>query len=176
MDKGKNYILGVYEDEDVLKNAVTEVRGKGVNIEEVYTPYPIHGLEDCLGYKRSKLPVAAFLFGITGTSLAIFMQVYMLVIDWPMIIGGKPYFAYMDFIPVAFELTVLISAFGMVGTFMVQNDLKPHKVPRIFDVRSTDDKHIMAIDLADNATDYSGLEGILKSSGASEVNKKDFED
>jgi hypothetical protein len=176
MDKGKNYLLGVYEDEDVLKNAVTDVRSKGVNIEEVFTPYPVHGLEDVLGYKRSSLPVAAFLFGITGTSLALFMQVYMMVIDWPMIIGGKPYFAYLDFVPVCFEVTVLIAAFGMVGTFMVQNDLKPHKVPKIFDVRSTDDKHIMALDLADNSIDNESLKEILKSSGASEVNTKVFED
>jgi hypothetical protein len=176
MDKGKNYILGVFEDEDVLKKAVTHVREKGVNIFEVFTPYPIHGLEDVLGYKRSRLPVAAFLFGITGTCLAMFMQIYMLVIDWPQIIGGKPYFAYMDFIPVAFELTVLLAAFGMVGTFMVQNDLKPHKVPRIFDLRSTDDKHIMAIDLADNSLEVDNISEVLKVSGASEVNKKDFED
>jgi hypothetical protein len=176
MDKGKNYILGVYEDEDVLKTAVTNVRGSGIDIEEVFTPYPIHGLEDVLGYKRSRLPVAAFLFGVTGTSLALFMQIYMLVIDWPMIIGGKPYFAYMDFIPVAFELTVLVSAFGMVGTFMVQNDLKPHKKVRIFDKRSTDDKHIMAIDLASNAKEFAAIEEVLKASGASEVNAKDFED
>ena len=97
-------------------------------------------------------------------------------IDWPMIIGGKPYFAYMDFIPVAFELTVLVSAFGMVGTFMVQNDLKPHKKVRIFDKRSTDDKHIMAIDLASNAKEFAAIEEVLKASGASEVNAKDFED
>jgi hypothetical protein len=106
----------------------------------------------------------------------MFMQIYMLVIDWPQIIGGKPYFAYMDFIPVAFELTVLLAAFGMVGTFMVQNDLKPHKVPRIFDLRSTDDKHIMAIDLADNSLEVDNISEVLKVSGASEVNKKDFED
>ena len=155
---------------------MTDVRSSGINIEEVYTSYPIHGLEDVLGYKRSRLPVAAFLFGVTGTSLAMFMQIYMLVIDWPMIIGGKPYFAYMDFIPVAFELTVLVSAFGMVGTFMVQNDLKPHKKVRIFDERSTDDKHIMAIDLASNSKEYGSIEEVLKATGASEVNKKDFED
>ena len=176
MEKGKNYILGVFEDEDVLKNACKDVRSKDIKIFEVFTPYPIHGLEDALGYKRSKLPVAAFLFGITGTCLALFMQIYMLVIDWPAIIGGKPYFAYMDFIPVAFEVTVLLSAFGMVGTFLVQNDLKPHKVPRIFDLRSTDDKHIMAIDLAENKLGYDAIAEALNSTGASEVNKKDFED
>ncbi len=169
-------IHALYNDDDVLMRAVKTVRAEHHHIEEVFTPYPIHGLEDVLGYKRSRLPVAAFLFGITGTSLALFMQIYMLVIDWPMIIGGKPYFAYMDFIPVAFELTVLVSAFGMVGTFMVQNDLKPHKKVRIFDKRSTDDKHIMAIDLAANAKEFDAIEEVLKASGASEVNAKDFED
>ncbi len=176
MERDKNFILGVYEDEDVLKDAVTAVRGKGVKIHEVFTPYPIHGLEEVLGYRRSRLPIAAFLFGLLGTSLALTMQFYMMGYDWPMIIGGKDHAAFPDFIPVTFELTVLLASFGMVGVFMVSSGLKPWGQPRIFDLRSTDDKHIMAIDIAHNASvDVEAIKEILKSSGASEVNNKSFE-
>ncbi|MDX5468158.1 MAG: DUF3341 domain-containing protein [Cyclobacteriaceae bacterium] len=176
MERDTHFILGVYDDEDVLLHAVKEVRGSGVKIHEVYSPYPVHGLEHVLGYKRSRLPIAAFLFGLLGTSLAITMQVYMLGIDWPMIIGGKNYLPYPDFVPVSFELTVLLAAFGMVGVFMISSNLKPWAQPRIFDVRSTDDKHIMAIDIANNsALEQEKIKEILKSSGATEVNNKSFE-
>lgn len=176
MERDKNFILGVYDDEDVLLDAVSKVRESGVKIHEVYSPFPVHGLDDALGYKRSKLPIAAFLFGLLGTTLALTMQFYMMKIDWPMIIGGKDYAAFPDFIPVTFELTVLLAAFGMVGVFMVSSDLKPWAQPRIFDVRITDDKHVMAIDLAVNVgMGEDKLAEVLKGSGASEVNKKSFE-
>jgi hypothetical protein len=176
MDAGKRYIVGVYDDDDVVLNAVKEVRAKGVKIEEVFTPFPIHFMEDALGYKRTRLPIVAFLFGFTGLSLAFFMQISMSVVDWPMIIGGKPFFSMPDFVPIGFEFMVLLTAFGMVGTFLVRSDLKPHKSPRIFDKRSTDDKHIMAIDLDTNSLSQEELTSILKESGAVEVNEKNFED
>lgn len=176
MERDKNFILGVYDDEDVLLHAVSEVRTSGVKIHEVYTPYPVHGLEDVLGYKRSRLPIAAFLFGLLGTTLALTMQLYMMRYDWPMIIGGKDSAAIPDFIPVTFELTVLLAAFGMVGVFMISSNLKPWAQPRIFDLRSTDDKHIMAIDIANNTSmEVAKIQEILKSSGATEVNNKSFE-
>lgn len=176
MERDTHFVLGVFDDEDVLLHAVEEVRSSGVKIDEVYSPYPVHGLDEVLGYKRSRLPIAAFLFGMLGTTLALTMQYYMMSFDWPMIIGGKDYAAFPDFIPVTFEMTVLLAAFGMVGVFMISSNLKPWAQPRIFDVRSTDDKHIMAIDIANNsAIDLVAIEAILKSSGATEVNKKSFE-
>ncbi|WP_186757495.1 DUF3341 domain-containing protein [Echinicola salinicaeni] len=176
MERDTNFILGIYDDEDVLKDAVTKVRESGVKIHEVFTPYPVHGLEDVLGYKRSKLPIAAFLFGMLGTCLALTMQVLMMSVDWPMIIGGKDHAPLPDFIPVTFELTVLLASFGMVGVFMVSSNLKPWAQPRIFDLRSTDDKHVMAIDIAHNANiEETKIKELLQTSGASEVNNKSFE-
>jgi hypothetical protein len=176
MERDKNFILGVYDDEDVLLDAISKVRGNGVKIHEVYSPFPVHGIDDVLGYKRSKLPIAAFLFGMLGTTLALTMQFYMMKFDWPMIIGGKDHAAVPDFIPVTFELTVLLAAFGMVGVFMIASNLKPWGQPRIFDIRITDDKHVMAIDLAVNSSMAENqLTDVLKNSGASEVNFKSFE-
>ncbi len=176
MERDTHFVLGVYDDEDVLLHAVETIRSTGVKIDEVYSPYPVHGLDEVLGYKRSRLPIAAFMFGILGTTLALTMQFYMMRFDWPMIIGGKDYAAFPDFIPVTFELTVLLAAFGMVGVFMISSNLKPWAQPRIYDLRSTDDKHIMAIDIASNTSmEISKIEEILKLSGASEVNKKSFE-
>jgi hypothetical protein len=175
MDSGKNFLLGIYEDEDVLLSAVKKIRSGGVKIHEVFSPYPIHGLDTALGYKRTRLPIAAFMFGFLGTMLALLMQGYMLAIDWPMIIGGKNYVS-VTYVPVTFELTVLLSALGMVGTFLVVSNMKPWGKPRIFDIRSTDDKHVMAIDLDENKASAEEITSILNESGASEVNSKQFDD
>ncbi|NQZ76491.1 MAG: DUF3341 domain-containing protein [Ekhidna sp.] len=175
MSQGTNYILGVYEDEDVLMRAITTVRESGVKIEEVYSPFPVHGIDDVLGYKRSWLSLAAFLFGITGTCLALTMMVGMMGVDWPMIIGGKDYIPIPSFIPVTFEMTVLLASFGMVGTFFVTSNLKPWGKPRIYDIRITDDKHVMAIDLDGNDKAESEIKSLLEGSGASEVNSKKFD-
>lgn len=176
MSDSRNFVLGVYDDEDVLLKAVRKIRRAGVKIDEVYSPFPVHGLDDELGYKKSRLPIAAFMFGTLGTTLALTMQIWMLGIDWPMIIGGKNYIAGPDLVPVTFELTVLLAAFGMVLTFLVASDLKPWKDPKMLDLRITDDRHVMAIDLGKNKSKAESLEGLLKDSGAIEVNDKEVED
>jgi hypothetical protein len=175
MAQGTKYVLGVYDDEDVLLSAARNVRENGVRIEEVFSPFPVHGLSDALGYKRSWMSIAAFLFGLTGTSLALTMQIGMMTVDWPMIIGGKDYLPLPSFIPVTFELTVLLASFGMVGTFLVTCNLKPWGKPRIYDERITDDKHVMAVDLDANDKSEDEIKKILQSSGAAEVNNKIFE-
>lgn len=174
MTSDSKFIIGVYDREDILLKAVHSVRKSGVKIHEVFTPFPVHGLDDALGYKRSRLPIAAFLFGLLGTSLALTMQIGMMTVDWPMIIGGKDFLPLPSFIPVSFELTVLLASFGMVGTFFVVSNLKPWGKPVMFDIRSTDDKHIMAIDLSKNKLSEADIKKSLKESGASEVNEKVF--
>src|SRR5690349_1362914 len=175
MDADKHFVVGIFDDEDVLLSGIKKVRNSGVKIQEVYSPFPVHGIDTALGLKRTRLPIAAFLFGLTGTSLALLMQIWMLGYDWPMIIGGKNFASLPPFIPVTFELTVLLAALGMVATFLIVSDMKPYRWPVQFDVRSTDDKHVMAIDLAINkgkTTD--DISKLLKTVGAAEVNLKNF--
>ena len=168
----KKVIYGIFDDEEVLLNSVKEVRSKDISIKEVYSPFPVHGIENRLGYKRSRLSIAAFCFGFLGTCLALTMMIGMMTIDWPMIIGGKDFLPLPVFIPVTFEMTVLLAAFGMVGTFLVVSDLKPWGKPKTFDLRSTNDKHVMAIELDNNKIDSKKIKTILNTSGASEVNDK----
>jgi hypothetical protein len=175
MEKGSNFLVGIYDDEDVLVNAVGTVKEKGVKIHECYTPFPVHGLDDAMGYEYSNLPIVGFLFGMTGTICALSMMIGMMGFDWPMDVGGRPYIPLPDFIPITFELTVLLCALGMTGTFFVVSDLKPWGKPVLFDARSVDHKFVMAIDLGHNKLSSSEIEDILRSTGASEVNKKSFE-
>lgn len=174
MSDSKHFILGVFDDEDVLMHGIHDIRNQGVSIHEVFTPYPIHGLDENLGYKRSRLPIAAFLFGLTGCTLALTMMYSMNGFDWPMNVGGKPNASLPNFIPITFEGTVLFAAFGMVGTFFTASSLAPWSKPVIFDIRSTDDKFIVAIDLSKNKKSKEELSQILSSHGAVEVNEKEI--
>jgi hypothetical protein len=167
------YLVGVFDDEDVVLHAAESVRHAGVKIHEVYTPFAIHGLDRALGYDRPRMGVAAFLFGITGTTCALLLTFWTLGIDWPMNIGGKNFFPFPTNVPIMFELTVLLAAFGMSFTFFVMEDLGPTAKPIIFDERSTDDKFVMAVDLSKNSMSESEITSVLKNSGAVEVNVKE---
>jgi hypothetical protein len=176
MESNKHFVVGIFNDQDILINGVKKIRAEGVKIYEVYSPYPVHHLEHALGYKRSEMPVAAFFFGLTGTILAILMQTLMMGVDWPMIIGGKPFISIPAFVPVTFELTVLLAAYGMGFYFFITRGLGPTNVPRIFDRRATDDKHVMAIDLAENTKTEDEIKVLLESVEAEESYRKDFTD
>lgn len=176
MAQGSDFLVGLFNDEDVLLKGIRDLRKAGVKIHEVYSPFPVHGIEEALGYRRSRLSIAAFLFGLTGTILALTMQIGMMGVDWPMIIGGKDYVAFPAFIPVTFEMTVLLAAFGMVGTFFVLSNLKPWGKPKLFDARCTDDMHVMAVDLSSNKLDEAKIKKLLNDHGAVEVNKKNEDD
>ena len=169
----KKFVLGIYDDEDVLLHAIENIRAAGTKIHDVFSPYPIHGIDDVLGIKRSRLPIVAFFGGLTGMSFALWMQIWMLGFDWPMIIGGKPHIALPSFIPVTFELTVLFAAFSMVIAFFIVQRLKPSMRVNVFDKRSTDDKFVMAIEVKEGVTDLSALNKLLRTTGAVEVNEKE---
>ena len=170
----QNFIVSVYNDHDILLKAIKKIRSEGIKIEEVFSPYPVHGIEHALGYKRSWMPKAAFMFGILGFSLAILMQTLMMGVDWPMIVGGKPSLSIPDFVPVTFESTVLLAAFGMAFTFFGIQGMFPFAVPKIFDRRGTDDKHIMAINKAKNKLGDTKIKKILYDTEAEEIYEKDF--
>jgi len=172
MSKSKKFILGVFDNEEKLLAAIPKVRGEGIDIVEVFSPYPIHGIDPLLGYKMSRMPIAAFLFGLAGLSFAVWMQVWMMGFDWPLLVGGKPFLPFPSFVPVSFELTVLIASLGMVGTFLVVSGLKPSLNIEVLDVRITDDKIVMAID--STKVDVEKVTNLLKENGAIEVNKKEL--
>lgn len=175
MATGNEFIVGVYGDDHKALNAVKSIREAGVSIYEVYSPFPIHGIDDALGYNHSRLPKAAFMFGALGLALALIMQFWMMGYDWQMIIGGKDFASLPPFVPVTFELTVLLSALGMVGTFMIASDLKPYKKAKVFDLRITDNKHVVAIDISANKMSSKEIQEVVAQSGAEEVNEKSFD-
>lgn len=170
----KKIIHGIYDDDDQLKNGAKKLRDSGIKVKDVFSPFPIHGIDSLIGVPRTRLAITAFIYGITGTCLATLMMWYMMIEDWPMNVGGKPNWSYLynmpAFIPVTFESTVLCSAHLMFWTFMFRSWLLPGVSAKNPDPRTTDDKFLMLIEAEDANVDK--IVGILKQTGASEVNLK----
>lgn len=168
----KKTIVGIFEDEEHLLQAVKAVRDKGFTIADAITPFPVHGLDQAMGLRRTRISIVAFMFGITGTSLALLMMWYMNIFDWPMDIGGKPSFALYKnlpaFIPVTFESTVLCAAHGMFITFLLRCKVLPGVEPRILDTRQSDDRMALEVELGKDQHE-NDLHSILKTNGAVEV-------
>ena len=167
-------VYGIYDDEEVLLTAVKEIRSKDIDIKEVYSPFPIHGLDHALGLKRTRLAIAAFFYGALGCIFAFAMTYYIMIIDWPMNIGGKPSFAYYlnmpAFVPILFEMTVFFAAHLMVITYFFRSKLFPGQIASNPDVRTTDDKFLMEVE-SDNDKSISDL---MKKTGASEIKVKEL--
>lgn len=170
----KKLIHGLYNDDDVLLSGVKALREKGIRIKEVYTPFPVHGLDHAMGLAPTRLSIAGFIYGIIGLTFAISMMYYMMIVDWPQNIGGKPSFTYMAnmpaFVPIMFECTVLFAGHLMVITFLIRNGMFPGSPRQNPDVRTTDDMFLVEIE-ADG--DVEEISDALKSSGAVEVNQKE---
>ncbi|MBO9636736.1 DUF3341 domain-containing protein [Siphonobacter aquaeclarae] len=173
MDTNKRFLVGVYDDDDEVLAAVKSVRASGIKVHDVYTPFPVHGLDKAIGHPRTRIPVAAFMFGALGLTCMFLLTLYTMALDWPMNIGGKDFYALPDFIPVMFEFTVLFTAFGMVFTFFISNGLWWGVKPVIFDLRATDDKFVVAIDTGANRKTEAEIEKALRDTGATEVNIKE---
>ena len=167
----KRLIRSVYSDEHELLENIAYLREKGVKIVNVFSPFPVHGLDQALGLRRTRLSTAAFIYGVTGTTLALLMMWFMLIYDWPMNIGGKPSFTLLQnlpsFIPITFELTVLCAAHGMVITFLLASKLFPGVTPYVAHPRVTDDKMVILMETDDTTAD--ALQADLRNRGAEEI-------
>ena len=170
----KRFVVGCFDNEDVLFPAVKKVRTAGYKIHDVYTPFPVHGLDHVIGLRETSLHTAGFIYGITGTTTALGCMGWVFTSDWPINIGGKPHFALPAFIPITFETTVLFSAVGMVLTFCYLCQMMPFVKKHHFHMRATDDLFVMAIE-CNEKTNVDDLQAFLTSNGAVEVNVQDAE-
>jgi hypothetical protein len=162
------FILGCFDDPDNMMQGIDNLQKNSIPIYDVYTPMPIHGIEDKMGVKDSRLGYAAFCFGCLGISVITSILYYTLVYDWPQNIGGKPSFAMPNFIPFMFEWTILFTAFGMTITYFAATHLFPGRAPRVMDLRATDDRFIIAVDAKGNIP-HDDITNLLKQAGAVEV-------
>jgi len=145
----KTFVVGCFEEEDKLFNAISSLQKASHKIHDVYTPYPIHGLDEKLNYRQTKLHTAGFIFGAIGLTLALTFMSWVFVKDWPLNFGGKPFFSLPAFVPILFEFTVLMSSVGMVLTFCYISQIAPFVKKHHFHIRATDDLLVVAVESTD---------------------------
>lgn len=164
-------IHAIYTDDDLLMQAVKQTRAENYHISEVFTPFPVHGLDHAVGLAPTRIAITSFLYGLVGLAVAVSMMNYMMIQDWPQNIGGKPSFTFYQnmptFIPIMFELTVFFAGHLMVITFYLRSRLWPFKKAENPDPRTTDDRFLMEVDVTGH--DVESLSKFLYETGASEI-------
>lgn len=167
----------MYDDDDVLMAAAKDLVGQGVRVKDVFSPFPVHGIDPVIGIKRTRLAICSFMFAMTGTSLALLGMWYFMISDWPMNIGGKPSFSLIEnvlaFIPVTFEFSVLCGAHGMAITYLLRNGTLPGMPATNPDPRTTDDKFVMEITTDNNSMSSDELESAIRGTDMIELSIKD---
>tara|TARA_Y100001968_G_scaffold298008_1_gene307567 strand:+ start:1443 stop:1964 length:522 start_codon:yes stop_codon:yes gene_type:complete len=168
-----NTVYGIFDDEEILLSSVKEIRSKNIEIKEVYSPFPIHGLDKALGLKDTRMGITSFIYGCIGLSFGLLMIYYIMIVDWPQNIGGKPnttlYHNLPSFVPVLFELTVMFAAHLMSITYLIRCGLFPGAKSDAPDERITDDKFLIEIEVSGETTTVKDL---LAKTGAIEINEK----
>lgn len=177
--KNTKVIHAMFDDDGRLMEAAKDLVAQGIRIRDVYSPFPLHGLDPIIGVKRTRMAVVSFMFGMMGLSLALLGMWYFMISDWPMNIGGKPSFSLIEnipsFIPVTFEFTVLCAAHGMAITYLLRNGTLPGMPAVNPDPRTTDDKFVMEIaDVQNPSVSTEEIGNMLKSVGAIEINEKEI--
>ncbi|MDX2092612.1 MAG: quinol:electron acceptor oxidoreductase subunit ActD [Kofleriaceae bacterium] len=165
-------VLAEYDTPGELIDAARKVRDAGYTDFDCYSPFPVHGIDDAMGIKRTILPLVVFGGGATGLLGGIFLQWWMNAYNWPWNISGKPAWSIPANVPIAFEGTILFSVFASFFGMWILN-----KLPQVWHpffrsdrfARVTDDAFILGIEARDRRFDHEATTKLLKDAGAIEI-------
>ncbi|CAN5540702.1 DUF3341 domain-containing protein [soil metagenome] len=164
-------MMAQFESAEALTRGAEVVRDAGYKKFDVYSPFPIHGMDDAMGLSRSMLGWIVLCGGISGVFTGIGLQWYAALYEYPLITAGKPltgFAAFIPFVPVTFELMVLFSAFAAVGGMILLNGLPAWYHPtlkRESFARATDDGFFLVIEAADPRFDVDVTKRLLEDHG-----------
>jgi hypothetical protein len=165
-------ILAEFDTATQLVDAARKVRDAGYRKTDAFSPFPLHEIDEALGIKRSILPYLIFAGGITGLLGGFGLQYFVHVIDWPLIVGGRPHLSIPAFVPPAYELTILLAAFVAVFGMLFLNGL-PSPYHPVFNVPrfalATREKFFLVVEAADEKYDYEETRKFMETLGAQEV-------
>jgi hypothetical protein len=165
----REYLVATFAEPRALVNAVTTIRAHGFKVYDVYTPFPVHGLDEAMGIRRSRLPFVTLVAGVLGLLAAISFQFYVAVFDWPLNVGGKPHNSTLAFIPITFEITVLAGGLATAAAFLLRSGLFPGAPARLPAPRVTDDRFAMALRWRSTVFDTGEARRLLHDSGAIDI-------
>jgi hypothetical protein len=164
MARDTSLVVGSFDDDERLLAACRAARDSGIAIHDTYVPFAVHGLDEAMGLRRTRLTIACFVLGLTGLVVALGSQLWATVTDWPVNIGGKSHSAIPALIPITFELTILFAAIGTVLVFFFRTKLWPGKEITPLDAGATNDRFLLVLEAAgEEAAD------LLREQGAADV-------
>jgi hypothetical protein len=149
----RRVLVGSFATGEDLLGAARAARQYGFAITDAYTPYPVHGLDRALGLRPSRLPWACFVYGLIGAAFALSFQQWAMAYSWPMNVGGKPWNSLPAYVPVTFEIMVLIAGLGLVLTFLLRCRLLPGKDAAPLFPGVTDDRFVLVLERPEDPAD-----------------------
>lgn len=167
------FLLAIFNEEQTLLNAAHAAGKNSIVLYDVYTPYVVHGLDDAMGIKRSRLPIVCFIAGLLGFMLGLGFQLWTFSESWPLIVGGKPFHAIPAFIPVTFELTVLVGGLVTVAAFLVRSKLYPGATPLLPEKLVTDHLFVIAVAKNDASLNDKAVSQFFLEHGAIEIRESE---
>ena len=171
-------VLGHFLSPDEALAAACKVRDSDYRHFDFLTPFPVHGMDEAMGLKRSWVPLATAALAVTGIAAAQFMMNYIMVVDWPMNFGGKPFFAWPSFVPVTFELMVLFAAIGtaIIAVAAGKRDTVPQPPAMLIKTGATVDRFVVWISATDPKFDDEEVVSFVESLGAEGVKLVDIQE
>lgn len=158
----RRLVLGIFENEHGLLTATRESRQSGLKILDAYTPYAVHGLDEAMGLRPSRLPWVCFGAAIVGAALKLWFEFWATMGDWPINVGGKPWNSLPAFVPVTFEVMVLSAGLTTVFAFLVIARLRPAKRPVLVAKGISDNRFVLVLEETDAHWDFSRIRGLLQ--------------
>ncbi len=171
-DSDTHAIIASFPDTPSLYHAAEKVRDAGYKKWDTFSSFPVHGMPEAQGQPRSKVPIFTFCGGITGFSLGLSIVWYMNYFDYPLIVGGKPFFSPVFPFPIMYELTILLAAFGTLGGMFITNLLPQHH-NTLFNsdqfLEVSGERLLIAIEARDPQFDTQSTRAFLESIGGSNI-------
>ena len=170
----RNFKIGIFDNEEKFLSSIKELQEREFLIYDVFTPYPVHEVFHLLK-RKSRLPTAAYFFGLFAIIGTLAFLYYTSVIDWPVVYGGKPFNSFPSFIVVTIVVTILTVTIASLALFSARSKLFPGRDNTIFDLRATDDKFVIVVDndVEVPPTDRNAAK-ILEEAGAIEIIDKEY--
>lgn len=141
----RRLFLGFFGSEGDVLGATREAREQGYEIADVYTPYAVHGLDAAMGLQPTRLPWVCFAFGLAGGLLKVWFEFWTTSVSWPLNVGGKPFNSLPAFVPITFEVMVLLAGLSTVVAFFWTCRLFPGKRPILVDRAVTNDRFVLVL-------------------------------
>ena len=169
---GRRLHIGAFDDAHDLLHAVTACRAHGLEVVDVISPYPVHGLDEALGLRRSRLPWVCLAGGVAGLSLGLWFQYWSSATDWPVDVGGRPFDSLPAFMVVAFETTILFAGLATAAALLLRCRLRPSRLPRPGLERTTDDELLLVVREVDARFAPGTHAAVLTEHGARDVREE----